>query len=139
MRSRWYTHLLVMWLHLRITDRPCCYGVIGFGMALQDAAANTFVATLPNAEQVHRSPLLSYICSNSLTFAEIRLSTCLIWRRCSCLSVGGDGICFFWQPVLVFLRHIDWTGFNQRSDAYRCLPVQLSGRRAYRVSFCRGI
>lgn len=30
---------------------PCCYGVIGFGMALQDAAANTFVATLPNAEQ----------------------------------------------------------------------------------------
>ncbi|KAM0749956.1 MFS general substrate transporter [Meredithblackwellia eburnea MCA 4105] len=29
---------------------PICYGIIGFGMALQDAAANVFVATLPNAE-----------------------------------------------------------------------------------------
>jgi fucose permease len=35
---------------------PVCYAVIGFGMSLQDAQANTFVATLPNAD--HRLHLL---------------------------------------------------------------------------------
>ncbi|KAL8291864.1 hypothetical protein RQP46_002122 [Phenoliferia psychrophenolica] len=29
---------------------PCAYAIIGFGVALQDAGANVFVATLPNAE-----------------------------------------------------------------------------------------
>ncbi|KAI5477257.1 MFS efflux transporter [Pseudohyphozyma bogoriensis] len=30
---------------------PCFYGVVGFGMALQIASANTYISTLPNTEQ----------------------------------------------------------------------------------------
>ncbi|GAA5867978.1 hypothetical protein JCM1840_003639 [Sporobolomyces johnsonii] len=35
---------------------PVCYAISGFGMALQDASANVYIATLPNAE--HRFGLL---------------------------------------------------------------------------------
>ena len=29
---------------------PICYAIIGFGMNLQDAQANTYIGTLPNAD-----------------------------------------------------------------------------------------
>lgn len=40
---------------------PICYSIIGLGMALQDAGANTYIATLSGSQQVRfQVPLLFF-------------------------------------------------------------------------------
>lgn len=50
------------------TVMPICYAVIGFGMALQDAQANTYIASRPNSD--YKFGLLHASCTSLLPFGS---------------------------------------------------------------------